>query len=99
VKLTCAGQRKCEGTITITTARPVKRTKKRRKQKPRVARLGSKTFSMDGNRQQNVLVPLSKSKVKLLRRLKRVKAKVTIREIDLKGNPRISTRTFTLRAR
>jgi uncharacterized repeat protein (TIGR01451 family) len=102
VKLTCAGQRKCEGMITVTTAKPVAESRKRRKgrkQKRRIARLGSKKFSIEGNRQQKVLVPLSKSKVKLLRRLKRVKAKAAIREIDLKGNPRISTRTFTLRAR
>jgi uncharacterized repeat protein (TIGR01451 family) len=102
VKLTCAGQRKCEGTITVTTAKPVatsRKHRKRKKQKRRIARLGSKRFSIEGNRQQKVLVPLTKSKVKLLRRLKRVKAKAAIREIDLKGNPRISTRTFTLRAR
>jgi hypothetical protein len=102
VNLTCAGPRKCEGAITITTARRVKSTKqgkKGRKQKLRIAHLGSKAFSIEGNHQQRVLVPLTKSKIKLLKRLKKVKAKVAIREIDLKGNPRISTRTFTLRAR
>ena len=102
VRLTCAGQRKCEGAITISTAKPVKSTKKPKKgkkRKRRVARLGSKRFAIEGNRQQKVLVPLTKSKIKLLRRLKRVKAKAAIREIDLKGNPRISTRTFMLRAR
>jgi uncharacterized repeat protein (TIGR01451 family) len=104
VRLTCAGQRKCAGTITVTTAKPVAHTKKqkgkkRKKAKRRVAKLGSKKFAIDANRQQRVLVPLAKSKVKLLRRLKRVKAKAAIREIDLKGHPRISTRTFTLRAR
>jgi uncharacterized repeat protein (TIGR01451 family) len=99
VNLTCAGPRRCEGAITVSTVRRVKSTKKGKRQKLRVDRLGSKGFSIDGNRQQKVLVPLSKSKVKLLRRLKQVKAKAAIREIDLKGNPRISTRTFTLRAR
>jgi uncharacterized repeat protein (TIGR01451 family) len=99
VNLTCAGPRRCDGAITVSTVRRVKSTRKGKRQKLRVARLGSKGFSIDGNRQQKVLVPLSKSKVKLLRRLKQVKAKAAIREIDLKGNPRISTRTFTLRAR
>jgi hypothetical protein len=105
VKLTCAGPRKCEGTITISTAKPIKATKqqkkgkKHKKRKRRVARLGSKKFAIEGNRQQKVLVPLTKSKIKLLRRLKRVKAKADIREIDLHGNPRLSTRTFTLRTR
>jgi hypothetical protein len=102
VKLTCAGQRKCEGTITITTAKPVSSTKKPRKgrkRKRKVARLGSKKFSIAANRQRKVLVPLSRAKVRLLKRLKRVKAKATIREIDVKGRPRISMRTFVLRAR
>jgi uncharacterized repeat protein (TIGR01451 family) len=105
VKLTCAGQRKCEGTITISTAKPIKTAKKHRKgkkgkkRKRRIARLGSKKFAIEGNRQQQVLVPISKSKLKLLRRLKRVKAKAAIREIDVHGHPRLSTRTFTLRAR
>jgi hypothetical protein len=103
VKLTCAGQRKCEGTITVTTDKPIK-TKKHRKGKgkrkrPRIAHLGSGRFSIEGNRQQNVLVPLRKSMIKLLRRLKRVKARATLREIDVHGNPRISMRSFTLRAR
>jgi uncharacterized repeat protein (TIGR01451 family) len=99
VKLTCAGPRKCEGEITVTTAQPVKSSRKVRKPKRRLARLGSKRFSIEGNRQQKVLVPLTRSKVKLLKRLKRVKAMASIREIDLKGNPRISTRAFLLRAR
>jgi uncharacterized repeat protein (TIGR01451 family) len=105
VRLTCAGPRRCEGAITVSTAKPVQTTKKPKKgkkgkkRKRRIARLGSKRFAIEGNRQQKVLVPLSKSKIKLLRRLKRVKAKAAIREIDVKGNPRISTRTFMLRAR
>jgi hypothetical protein len=88
--------------MTVTTAKPVKgkrRHRKGKRQKRRVARLGSKRFSIEGNQQQKVLVPLSRSKVRLIRRLKRVKAKAAIREIDLHGNPRLSTRTFTLRAR
>jgi hypothetical protein len=105
VRLTCAGPRRCEGAITVSTAKPVQTTKKPKKgkkgkkRKRRLARLGSKRFAIEGNRRQKVLVPLSKSKIKLLRRLKRVKAKAAIREIDVKGNPRISTRTFMLRAR
>jgi uncharacterized repeat protein (TIGR01451 family) len=101
VRLTCAGPRVCAGTITVTTAKPVKASKKARKKKRkrRIAKLGSKKFSIQGNRQKKVLVPLGKGKVKLLRKLKRVRAKAAIREIDLKGHPRVSTRTFMLRAR
>jgi hypothetical protein len=110
VSLTCAGQRRCEGKITVATDKPVRsarkaastarhKKKKRKKSKPRVQRLGSAHYSIEGNRRAKVLVPLSKSKVRLLKRLKRVKVRATIREVDLKGNPRISMRTFTLRAR
>jgi uncharacterized repeat protein (TIGR01451 family) len=99
VILTCAGSRKCEGDITVTTARPMQSSRRGRKPKRGVARLGSKRFSIEGNREEKVLVPLTRSKIKLLRRLKRVKAMASIREVDLKGNPRISTRTFTLRTR
>jgi uncharacterized repeat protein (TIGR01451 family) len=99
VVLTCAGLRKCQGTITVITDKPLKPASGRNKRKRRVARLGSASFALVGNRQEKILVPLSKSKVKLLRRLRRVKVRATIREVDLKGNPRISTRTFTLRAR
>ncbi len=45
------------------------------------------------------MIRLAKPKVRLLKRLKRVKVRATIREVDLHGNPRVSTRTFTLRAR
>jgi uncharacterized repeat protein (TIGR01451 family) len=101
VKLTCAGQRKCEGSITVASDKPVETARRGKGRKPRrrVVRLGRKKFSIEGNRQQRVLVPLSKSNVGLLRRLKRVKARVTIREIDVHGHLRVSTRTFMLRAR
>jgi uncharacterized repeat protein (TIGR01451 family) len=102
VSLTCAGPRPCSGTMTVSTSKPVKRAsnaRKKRKRKPRLVRLGSKQFAIGSNRREKVLVPVSKSKVKLLRRLRRVKAKATIREIDVRGNPRISIRMFTLRAR
>jgi hypothetical protein len=105
VSLTCAGQRKCAGRITLTTDKPVKKpkkhtpSKKRKKRKPRIERLGSKAFSIEGNSRQKIFVPLSKAKVRLLRRLKRVKARATIHEVDVQGHPRISTRPFVLRAR
>jgi uncharacterized repeat protein (TIGR01451 family) len=102
VNLTCAGPRACAGTMTVTTDKPVKQassSKKKRKRKRARVQLGSKKFSIEGNRRQKVLVPVSKSRVKLLKRLRRVKARATIREIDVHGNPRISIRTFMLRAR
>jgi len=101
VSLTCAGEHACAGTMLVTTDKPVKHASKgkKKKHKRRLVRFGSKQFSIEGNRRQEVLVPVAKSKVKLLKRLRRVKARATIREIDIRGNPRISMRSFTLRAR
>jgi hypothetical protein len=79
--------------MSLTTAEPV--TRKRRK----LVTLGSKKFTIAAGKKRNVKVRLSKSKRKLARKLKRFKAKVVIREVDQRGNPRISSRVFILRAR
>jgi RTX calcium-binding nonapeptide repeat (4 copies)/Bacterial Ig-like domain len=106
VSLTCAGKSVCSGKVSVSTNKPVKtssavkrKARKRKKAKQRVVWLGSKKFSIPGNKKKKVLVPLSKGKVKLLKRLRRVKVRATIREVDSKGHPRVSMRTFTLRAR
>jgi hypothetical protein len=100
IRLTCSGPRKCEGRLTITSDRPVKKAKKKGKnRKRRIERLGSKRFSIEGNHGARVMVPLSRAKVRLIKRLHRLKTRATIREIDPRGRPRISTRTFLLRAR
>jgi Big-like domain-containing protein len=96
IRLTCSGPRKCEGRLTITSDKPVKKAKKKGK---RIERLGSKLFSIKGNHSARVMVPLSRSKVRLIKRLHRLKTRATIRELDPRGRPRISTRTFLLRAR
>jgi len=106
VSLTCSGQRKCEGQLTVTRDKPLKKAtkgkrkaKKKRKRATRLERLGSQRFAIEGNRSARVMVTLSRSKVRLVKRLKRLTARATIREIDVHGHPRISTRTFLLRAR
>jgi hypothetical protein len=98
ISLTCAGQRTCSGTVNVRTDKRVKTSgvsKKRR----RVLKLGSTKFSIQGNKRKKVLVPVAKRKIRMLKRLRRVKVRATIRELDLQGKPRISTRTFLLRAR
>jgi len=93
ISLTCAGAAKCTGRLSITTARPV--SKRNRK----LVTLGAKKFTIAPNKKRRINVRFSKSKMRLAKRLKRFKAKAVIREIDLRGNPRISTRIFILRAR
>ena len=93
IRLTCAGTINCKGRMQITTAQPVGRKSRT------LVTLGSKHFSIGANKRRTIKVRFSKSKRRLARRLKRFKAKVVIHEIDPRGNPRISSRVFILRAR
>ena len=93
IRLTCAGRRTCKGRMRITTAAPVRRKSKK------LVTLGSKRFSISANKSRKIKVRFSKSKRRLARRLKRFKAKVVINEVDERGNTRISSRVFILRAR
>jgi hypothetical protein len=93
IRLHCAGIRLCKGRMKITTAEPVRRKSRK------LVTLGSKKFSISANKKRKIKVRLSKSKRRLAKRLKRFKAKVVIHEIDQRGNPRISSRVFILRAR
>lgn len=93
IRLTCAGSKRCKGRMRITTAEPVSRKSRK------LVTLGSKRFSIGANKKRKVKVRFSKSKRRLAKRLKRFKAKVVITEVDQRGNPRISSRVFILRAR
>ncbi len=93
IGLQCAGTNSCKGRMTITTAEPTKRRSRK------LERLGSVKFSIAANKKKNVKVRFSKSKRKLAKRLKRFKAKVVITEVDQRGNARVSSRVFVLRAR
>ena len=93
IGLQCAGTKKCTGRMTITTAEPVNRRRKK------LERLGSTRFSIAANKSRRIKVHFPKRKTKLARKLKRFKAKVVITEVDQRGNARISSRVFILRAR
>lgn len=93
ISLTCAGARECSGRLSITTAAPV------RKRSRKLVTLGAKKFTIGANNKRKVNVRFSKRNLRLAKRLKRFKAKAIIREIDERGNPRISSRIFVLRAR
>jgi len=93
IRLTCAGARMCRGRLSITTAAPV------RKKSRKLVTLGAKKFTIGANRKRRINVRFPKRKLRLAKRLKRFKAKAIIREIDERGNPRISSRIFVMRAR
>ncbi len=93
VSLNCAGSRVCSGTLTLATADPVRITARK------IARLGKAKFRIKPQKKKLIRVKLNKSARKLVKRLRRVRSRATIREIDLRGNPRISSRLFTLRSK
>jgi hypothetical protein len=82
-----------KGTMVLTTADPVKVSAKR------VVKLGQRKFQIKPQGKKRIKVKLGKKRVRMVKRLRRVKARATIREVDLRGLPRISMRTFTLRGR
>ena len=93
IRLTCAGAARCSGRLSITTAEPL--SKRRRK----LVTLGAKRFRIGANKKRRINVRFSKRKQRIAKRLKRFKAKAVIRETDARGNLRISSRIFILRAR
>ena len=93
IRLTCAGAARCSGRLSVTTAEPL--SKRRRK----LVTLGAKRFRIGANKKRRINVRFSKRKQRIAKRLKRFKAKAVIREIDARGNLRISSRILILRAR
>jgi hemolysin type calcium-binding protein/Big-like domain-containing protein len=93
ISLTCAGAMKCSGRLSITTAEPVS------KRDRRLVTLGAKKFAIGANKKRRINVKFSKRNIRLAKKLKRFKAKAVVREVDARGNPRISSRLFVLRAR
>ena len=84
VSLICAGSQVCKGKLALTTADPVRITARK------IARLGNARFKIKPQGKKLIRVRLSKTARKLVKRLHRVRSRATIREIDLRGNPRIS---------
>jgi hypothetical protein len=93
VSLNCAGSQTCKGTMTLATADPVRITARK------IVRLGNAKFRIKPQSKKLIRVRLNKTARKLVKRLRRVRSRATIREIDLRGNPRISSRVFTLRSK
>ncbi len=95
VALNCAGGRTCAGRVILATSKPIRYSALRRR---RIVRLGSAKFSIPATRTRKVRIRISKSKVKLVRKLRRVPADVIVRDLDRSGRARVSTRTIVLKA-
>jgi hypothetical protein len=92
VPLSCQATQTCNGTLSLATAKPVKVSRKR------IVKLGSAKFSIPGGRVTKVHVRLSKKNVRLIRRLKSVRAKASVK--PSKGAAlTATTRTIKLKAR
>jgi hypothetical protein len=93
VPVRCSGTRRCSGVLTLATARPVSLSRKR------IVKLGAARFSIAAKRRAKVRVRLSASRVRLVKRVKRLRVKVTVTDRDNAGRRRTGTRTVLLKAR
>jgi hypothetical protein len=96
VKVSCpAGEPAgCTGTLTLRTASRVRASAKRK-----IVTLGKARLRIRAGRTVKVNVKLSSRNRKLVRRLRRLKVKVTVRAKDQAQNTRTTTRSLTLKAR
>jgi Ca2+-binding RTX toxin-like protein len=89
VSLTCAGSGACEGRLAVTTYRPIKTGRGKRRQ----VTLGSTAFTVAANSTHAVEVHLSKTVASNLRRTRRVEVKAVA---TLTGQPRAVEQVFVV---
>jgi hypothetical protein len=92
--LNCSGTRDCVGNLKLATARRVRVSRKRR----RIVTLVSMKFSIPAGRTQKLRIKLTRPKLRLVRRLRRIPTDIIVRDKDRSGRSRTSTRTVTLRS-
>jgi hypothetical protein len=95
VTLNCSGSRDCTGELSLTTAKRIKLSRKRR----RYVRLGAATFFIPAPRSLTIKIPLTKRAFRIVRKRKRIKTMITVTDKDRVGRTRISTREVFLKAR
>jgi hypothetical protein len=110
ITLNCAGSKDCVGVVRLTTARPVRASSARSQEHPsrgrdrrrtirRVVRLGSAKFVIPARKTGQVKVRLSEKSYRLMKKVGRVKVRVTVRDRDRAGHLRIGTREIFLTVR
>jgi hypothetical protein len=95
VTLNCSGNRDCAGELTLTTAKRIKLSRKRR----RYVRLGAATFFVPAPKSATIKIPLTKRAFRIVKKRKRIKTMITVTDKDRVGRTRISTREVFLKAR
>jgi hypothetical protein len=80
--------------VILATSKPVRYSRKRK----RIVRLASRGFQIGAGRTKRVRVRISRRKMRLLQRLRRIKVDVIVRDRDRAGRARVGTRTIVLKA-
>jgi hypothetical protein len=93
VRLNCSGNKDCAGRVVLSTTSGLRFHRRKL-----VMRLGSARFAIPAAATRRVKVRLSKRKYRLLKRIRKAKVLVTVRDIDRAGRARVSTREITVRA-
>jgi RTX calcium-binding nonapeptide repeat (4 copies) len=93
IALNCSGTRDCAGRVLLDTSKKVRAGRKKRK-----VRLGRAKFQIKATRTRRVRIHISRSKMRLLRKLRKVNTDIIVRDLDGAGRARVSSRTIVLKA-
>jgi hypothetical protein len=93
VRLNCSGNKACSGRVVLSTTSGLRLHRRKL-----VMRLGSARFAIPAAVSKKVKVRLSKRRYRLLKRIRKAKVLVTVRDVDRAGRARVSTREITVRA-
>jgi hypothetical protein len=101
VTLNCSGNRDCAGELVLTTSKKIRVGRKRRgsRSKRRYVRLGAATFFVPAPHSLTVKIPLTKKAFRIVKKRKRIKVTVTVKDTDRVGRTRVSTRDVYLKPR
>src|SRR4030095_3651950 len=84
VTLNCSGNRDCAGELTLTTAKRIKLSRKRR----RYVKLGAATFFVPARTPATIKIPLTKKAFRIVKKLKRIKTTIAVTDTDRVGRTR-----------
>ncbi len=93
IALNCSGTRDCAGRVLLDTSKKVRAGRRKR-----IVRLGRAKFQIKATRTRRVRIHIPRSKMRLLRKLRKVNTDIIVRDRDGAGRARVSSRTIVLKA-
>jgi hypothetical protein len=93
IALNCSGTKDCAGKVLLDTSKKVRSGRRKR-----IVRLGHAKFQIRATRTRRVRIHISRRKMRLLRKLRKVNTDIIVRDLDGAGRARVSSRTIVLRA-